>query len=413
MDHLTALPYPARSPIFDALNPADLMTAKKLSWALRCQVSQYERTTFGLNAIYGPFFKSFDDIERFRTFQSDSGALVSGSVLVRVLSRRGFTPSDLDLFVRTGRVLDSGKLLGSLGYKFKPLSTVMEGKRVKSLEQSPVFPEAVDAALASHHPGAGTVAERYDDCSVAGVFNFRNEDGMNVQVVATKGEPVEAILGFYSTLVMNVATATQVVSLYPMTSFVKRWAMYLRPYTWSVIHARIKYEFRGWQSVDMVTAAQAASVDNELSVKTRWFGDRHCWIIDLPPLANPVSKRDAFHSLKVTSWSLRYSAVSGARILVNRMTLPSLSSSYVITWEAERAVWHHPCFRSLDPSRVAEVIRIAPPSDPGDEDASSVSGVARLEGDGPGEVPDIAVGDEVVETDVAQDDDSVRTRFFA
>ncbi|KAK7019647.1 hypothetical protein VNI00_018032 [Paramarasmius palmivorus] len=375
-DSLSSLPYPAQAPLFDSLGPDDLMRVKRVSWALRCEVERYEKAAFGINVLYGPFFESNGDIERFRIVQGKYGALVSGSALVRVLSRERFDPSDLDVFVNKDGILEVGKLLVTLGYSFLPLATVQEGSRKTSVEQSSDFVLAVEAEFSTKAPNTGTVAERYDESAVAGVFNFLNKRGKQIQLVATRGEPIEAILGFYSTLVMNVATATQVVCMYPITSFVRRWALYLRPYTWSVIRARIKYEIRGWKSMDLVTADEAADVENELSVKTRWFGDKHCWVINLPPLQTPL-QFDAYRSLRVTSWSLRYSAVAGARIVMNSMHLPSLSDTYVVTWEAERAVWHHPCFRSLDPCYTEDVVRIVVP----DEGAASSQDVDDHEED--------------------------------
>ncbi|KAK7044047.1 hypothetical protein VNI00_007762 [Paramarasmius palmivorus] len=369
------------------------MVLKKVSWSMRHEVSQYEKTVFGLEALYGTFFEKPEDIEAFRVYQAKSEALVSGSALVRVLSRGEFDPSDLDVFVNLVYVLGLGDLLRRFGFRFVPFSTVFDGRRRKSVQQDPDFKKAVQAEFSSRSPNTGTVAERYDDYTIAGVFNFENDDHRRIQIVATRHEPIEAILGFYSTLVMNVATATQIISLYPSTSFVRRWALYLKPYSWAVVRARMKYELRGWRPWDLVTAEQAVALDSELSIKTRWIGDRHCWVVDLPPMATYNPPAGSYRSLMTTSWNLRYPASTGARLVVNRMSSVCAPRSHVITWEAERSVWNHPCFALLHGESGERVVKVTVTSEEESDFPSDESTDGSVDG-GEGDSSELSPGDE-------------------
>ncbi|KAK7049471.1 hypothetical protein VNI00_005502 [Paramarasmius palmivorus] len=242
--------------------------------------------------------------------------------------------------------MSMGQEIQDLGYKFTPLPTVMEGKRKKSEQQMEVFEEAVVAELSSWVPNTGDIADRYKNTAVAGVFNFLNDDGMKIQLVATKGEAIEAILGFHS--MMNIATAMHLISLYPTTSFLNNEAIYLKEFSPSVIKAVQKYEQRGWSTVTMITAENALDVGSEVSFKTRWIGDPHCWITELAEIPNFKVPPGAYRGLWVVSWHHFCPGPQSIRIILNRFQSKSLKRTYVVTWEAERAIWSHHCFRMLE-----------------------------------------------------------------
>ncbi|KAK7051110.1 hypothetical protein VNI00_005222 [Paramarasmius palmivorus] len=324
------------------MTPSDIEVFRKVSSSTRSQVQCYDRVVFGENSIYGAFFTSPEDILKFRIEQAATGAIVSGSVIVKVLSRLRFKPADLDVFVKGCHALRVGNVLVLLGFKFAPLAAVRDGNRLRSVEQSPDFAAAVETELRSCNPNTGTVEDRYENTTIAGVFNFEREGGARIQIVATRGEPVETILGFHSTAVMNIATATQVISLYPRTTFVHHKSLFLRPPNQAVFNARVKYTSRGWSCVDTIPAVDYLEYGSELSGCTRWVGDPRCWTINLTPLPQDASLDSAYAHLLTTSWNIRQIDATSARIVKTRLTSPLLSNSYVVTWEAEQAKHEDP-----------------------------------------------------------------------
>ncbi|KAK7020667.1 hypothetical protein VNI00_017657 [Paramarasmius palmivorus] len=352
MRTLNSLPDTAQSPIFDELPAKDLARVRATSRAIRGQLNMYDKSTFGIEKLYGHFFPTESEQTTFRKKQAQTEALVSGSTLVKVLSRENFVPSDLDVFLNHANVMSLGQCIKELGYEFDPLPTVIEGNRTKSVQQMAVFEEAVVVELATWKPNTGDIADRYEGSAIAGVFNFKKGEQKRIQLVATRSDPIEAILGFHSTLVMNIATATHLIALYPATSFIDKQAIYLKDFSSSVIKAVKKYEQRGWETVDMISAEEALHAKSERSFKVRWVGDSHSWITklaDIPGFAVPV---DAYKTLWVTSWHLYCPEPRSIRVMLNKLKSRSLQRTYTIVWEVERAVWAHPCFQMLE-----EVIR--------------------------------------------------------
>ncbi|EEB91118.1 hypothetical protein MPER_10578, partial [Moniliophthora perniciosa FA553] len=224
----------------------------------------------------------------------------------------------------------------------------------ESVQQDDDFFKAFESETLKWSPNTGSVADRYEATTIAGVFNFRNSMGNVIQLVATKVEAIEVILGFHSTLVMNIATAHEVISLYPNMSFIQFKSLYLLDTSQQkVAEAKMKYEQRGWETTTMISAVDALNPNSEISLKTRWIGDKHCWIIKMIPIEGVLPT--CYDNFKVTSWCLSYPLEDGARVIRNRMKSTWLNSQYVITWEAERAAMQHPCFCILQEVAQAEL----------------------------------------------------------
>lgn len=182
--------------VFDAMSPAGLAKIKSLSRDHRELELRYERTTFSLHRLYGRFFDP-STVASFRKVQLDTEALVSGSAVVKFLSRSSFTPSDLDVFSNLQHVVRLGRFLMDAGYVYVPMSTVVIGGVKISEQQHLDFEDAVRLESLKSSPNTGTLADRYEFTAIAGVFNFMKKD-LKVQLVACRNEPVEVVLGFYS-----------------------------------------------------------------------------------------------------------------------------------------------------------------------------------------------------------------------
>ncbi|KAK7036599.1 hypothetical protein VNI00_011532 [Paramarasmius palmivorus] len=179
--------------------------------------------------------------------------------------------------------------------------------------------------------------------SVLAVYDFANKEGKVVQVVVVEREIMEAVLSFHSTLVMNIATATEVVSLYPKASFVEGEILYLND-TPATQLARAIYESRGWRR-KYLTAVDHLALDSELSMKVRWFGDRHTWFQQLPDLQDATHSWHDTAQLRVSSWSMISIGRRKATVMLASLNRDDLRRCYTVLAEAALSVREHPCFK--------------------------------------------------------------------
>ncbi|KAK7044045.1 hypothetical protein VNI00_007760 [Paramarasmius palmivorus] len=379
---------------------------RRVSSSVRQQVTEYDAVAFCLNNLYGPFFHA-DKITEFRRVQAKTRALVSGSALVSFLSRGAFEPSDLDVFVPCPGLLLIGEFLLDEGFTFEPIGARSEDEQ--SLSRRELFTKMVSAPRSSWLEDVKTILdESYDELTLGGVFNFVSEGGKTVQLIGTKCEPIEFILQFYSSkffsafqlqrllltseaLVMNIATPTRVISMYPFTSFVLKDALYLKYPSDRVVDARFKYEKRGWTSSSMISADTALDPDHELSTKTRWVGDRNCWIVQFPPVPGFPDAEESYRSLGITSWHLYCPTHNGVRVQTNKMEADYLPYPLVITWEAERAVWRRECLLAASPgSTFSRGVQTSPVSDTSGDSGDDMSDAEVSE----------ALGDAIIDHDM-------------
>ncbi|KAK7019815.1 hypothetical protein VNI00_017904 [Paramarasmius palmivorus] len=346
MTALINLPHLALTPVYDALPIDNLFNARKVSSTVRRQIEEYTSVTFGLNRLYGSFFSSAEDILQFRLVQHETRALVSGTSLVYVLSRSGYPLTDLDVFLPFGCVEKFGLFLLRAGYRCSPVDLSSDDPEVLLRKQEAALLDMLAAGV--RDTDKLVLTDGYKANHVSTAFVFDRLDGKRIQLVGTKTEPIHAILGFYSTLVMNVATSNDLISLYPNTSFVQHAALYVQDITPPIQDARKRNEERGWVPISMVSARTSLESKDELSFKTRWVGDQHCWVFPLPPLAELAGQPDAYRTLSVTSWLLHSPAPGTLRVVFNRLDSDVMRSQFVINWDEDREKWVYNCFRNMD-----------------------------------------------------------------
>ncbi|KAK7021998.1 hypothetical protein VNI00_017100 [Paramarasmius palmivorus] len=225
-DCFSNLPHTAQTPILDALPIKDVINLQQVSSTCKEYLRGYRRVTFDDKQLYGQFFDKQEHIISFRKKQAECRALVSGSALALMLGRSPHKPHDLDIFTPMIYVDNMEAFIGTTGYKRadnEECTSQQATERTRNAETlSDDTLEELDA-----EDNTEDVAE-YNQHAVETVLTFQHDNGQRLQIIGTKVEPIDAILGFYSTLVMNVATATKVISLYPYTSFVEQKAVYLK-----------------------------------------------------------------------------------------------------------------------------------------------------------------------------------------
>ncbi|KAK7054463.1 hypothetical protein VNI00_003661 [Paramarasmius palmivorus] len=269
--------------------------------------------------LYGGFLKE-EDVEEFRKMLQKTRAIVSGSVLVARISQHPFEPRDLDLFVKDKGTLEVGDFLGRRGFKFTPLSERQVGTRRESKQQPTGFAEAVDTEFAEWNPNTGNVADRYKCCHLAGVFNFTNEEGKTIQVIATRCTPVEAILRFHSTAVMNFATANEVTCLFPTLTFIEKKNLVVRDANSSAVSDCIrKYERRGWTTITQLSAFEALASNSDTRAFGRKVGDCRTWKIDITPRTNGEGEEPYTQE---HSWTLAFPTKDETRLRYKTVHAP-------------------------------------------------------------------------------------------
>ncbi|KAK7037371.1 hypothetical protein VNI00_011121 [Paramarasmius palmivorus] len=389
MRNLLYMPHTIQSPIFDNLPIQDLIKFRTLSKHAFMDVQEYYKRTMGPSALYGKAFPNEQECIAFRAVLREAGAIVSSFALVYILSRRPPRPAIIYVYLPSNYVSKLGGFLSQKSFNYEPLPAKVVDKQVLPA-QAENFQAAVEIEHRRQRPNTGHMHELCDDSTISGVFCFTKKD-QSIYVVGTRTEPFEVILSFHSTLFMNIATADQFVSLYPKTSFVDQQALILKdlsPLTRSAIET---FESDGWSTFNMSSAIRSLDPGDELSHRTRWVGDDHCWTT-APNQHHANSEQ--YRSFEVSSWQLACPGIDSTIVTHERLEHRFFSQTYPLTWEAERAVWAHPCFFDLDPNNAAE---------DGDSDAgASIEDSDLSDGDSETSVTTTASLLESVEAEMAQ-----------
>ncbi|KAK7036589.1 hypothetical protein VNI00_011522 [Paramarasmius palmivorus] len=346
-DFLASLPYPAQTRTFHHTPLEDLIQIRTLSSNLSADVAQYYKAAFGSARLYGVFFPEQGIRHKFRKQVAQAGALLSGEAILHILNRDDTEPTHIDVYAPHTQTLPLGHILEEAAYKFMPLPTRRAWGRTYDA-QPPVFEPATRAEFSKGVPNTADIDQFCDDSTVAGVFVFKNSKEKTIRLISTRSQPIEPILSFHSTILMNFATSTQYFSLYPKTTFVDKRILKLQTPTHTIQNVHAEFEKKGWSVFGQLTGEQSLHPDHELSLQTRWVGDTHTWIIDMDAIDEA---EDEYQTLRVTSWDLGSYDIAGPQIILHRLESRYLLSSYTMSAEAEQAVWRHPCFRRIHGNR--------------------------------------------------------------
>ncbi|PBK87465.1 hypothetical protein ARMGADRAFT_856099, partial [Armillaria gallica] len=167
----------------------------------------------------------FTDIESFRELQRCTGLLVSGSVALSIFERVRYRNTDIDLYV--------------LSDQWKPVTSFMlrSGYQLVSANSKDRRYEWDSRHYLGYHlPGISAIVDFIDDA------------GRQAQVIFAVYSPLDVVLGFHSTVVMNVISHSGAVCLYPYSTFVLRRSIVFG-YTASEdkrVDITQKYGRRGW-----------------------------------------------------------------------------------------------------------------------------------------------------------------------
>ncbi|KAK7444300.1 hypothetical protein VKT23_015312 [Stygiomarasmius scandens] len=256
----------------------------------------------------------------FRSVQALTGAVISGSTALQFFARAHWTASDLDVYVEHSSGYLMALFLISIGYDFEPTNS-----------QNWSISDAYDQI---------NLTEVYDDGrGFACVFNF-HRGSSKIQLITATYSPIDIILNFHSTVVMNLITARHAFCLYPQASFEEHTSLITfrdegidRNFAWE------KYVERGWTLVNADGSlwgvwnnedAPTLPLDSFQLSKPRHIGDRFSWTIKLSPLR--TAARDYTQDTLTWISSLPYSIPRPLIVTASRDNLELFTAhSWILT----------------------------------------------------------------------------------
>ncbi|KAG9223952.1 hypothetical protein CCMSSC00406_0004432 [Pleurotus cornucopiae] len=207
------------------------------------EVQAYYHRNYSLNLILEPFIPS-RYIPAFRRLQKENGLVVSGSAALQFFTRVTYPESDLDLYVEYARALEIGKWLESevgctaLNHQGEAhpfyrtfsryVTSDFNSDRLPSLEPCyTTLPGDKGSAVPADPAQSGAdITEHYNFKGMRAVVSFLSPvSSRTIQLIICRHNIMEVILGFHSTVVMNLITASYAYSLYGEETLEKKLAL--------------------------------------------------------------------------------------------------------------------------------------------------------------------------------------------
>ncbi|OAX33835.1 hypothetical protein K503DRAFT_804062 [Rhizopogon vinicolor AM-OR11-026] len=312
----------SRAPIYDLilcdLSPHTLVRLSRTCRVAHMAVACFFRRAYNINQHLSHYFP---DPLQFRSLQARTGLVVSGSNALQFLDRTFYPTSDLDLYSHPGHVYEVLEWIESIGYEYHP-----------SINQNEDWHNSVSAdwdgttqrvtELRGRDPDGHLDQLLYPQ--IKDVFTFKRSVTIHggtvelkVQIIETTCNPVDTILNFHLTCVMNIITFDAAYSFYPVATFEQRITLLIPGSSSNRLDAVQKYVARGWRvyaafrPVDIVHPSESPFIPN----KTRWVGDHHCWSISLDttgvnprPTLSPSSERFSWDPSLHNGWTVKCAA---------------------------------------------------------------------------------------------------------
>ncbi|SJL13930.1 uncharacterized protein ARMOST_17381 [Armillaria ostoyae] len=263
-----------------------------------------------LTRVLSPYFNAARR-QLFVELQRLTEALILGSTAISFFNDRNYRDSDLDVYVEHDKHESLIDFLLDQGYTYIPSHSNSNGLDTLLFPPSPTNHLRVEFDVA-----------QYDSESVLFVFNFKKDDsGRCVQIIATSHCPLNTILNFHSTCVMNFISHCYAISLYPDATFIYNVALAnFRQHGQNDTTPTDKYKRRGWKYGTRRKCGRA--LDHRDVV--RRVGDEFCWVVDLrEKIYDP-------HYLQCNSWTLHYTCEDHIRMDFGVIQSLLLNSSYCV-----------------------------------------------------------------------------------
>ncbi|KAG9311289.1 hypothetical protein JVU11DRAFT_8377 [Chiua virens] len=302
----------ACAPIYDPIL-SSLSLHALIQVALTCRVAyhavaNYKSRAFNINRHLSRYFL---DPVAFRSLQAKTNTLISGSNALQFLDRSFYPESDLDLYTHPGHTFELAQFLVQVErYTFVPTGHQPTDWRTAIPEKWDGTQKRVRMEWDEDEP------LEYPLKGITGVFTFQkpspSEGTLKVQVIEAAASPVEAILHFHSTCVMNLISSDAAYALYPMATLVERTGLGM-PRGASAHEAIAKYIARGWRIYFSPRPSDLAYSSDPpfLLDQPRWVGDKHTFVIPFDqngvqprPTLSPGSEPLTFDPVRCYGWRL-------------------------------------------------------------------------------------------------------------
>ncbi|KAJ3926441.1 MAG: hypothetical protein NXY57DRAFT_966528 [Lentinula lateritia] len=294
------LPIETCDAILDCLPPRDIFALGKCSKTARFNVMHYKQRVFSVQYAYRNFF-SIDEIAEFQKIQSSIALLVSGSTVLEFFNREVYN-GDLDMYCHFRLCKPAAEWLIGRGYLFEPV----EGQ-VSDFDNA--FSEVYDKECTTTEvivvPNDSDIRD-YTFDTIAAVWNFIRGSS-RIQLIATRGSPLETIFSFHSTCVMNIFTHRAAYCLFPKLTLEDKTTLLIdlqAPLNMRDMCPIRKYQDRGFSVVHRPTFEEACDPSSSISfLALRYVGDAHCCRIPFHDLGGNLSSVDIIES---NSWDMAY-----------------------------------------------------------------------------------------------------------
>ncbi|KIK56018.1 hypothetical protein GYMLUDRAFT_174917 [Collybiopsis luxurians FD-317 M1] len=251
------------------------------------EMLNFSRLAFDLTQVLSQFFLD-QEIIQFRVIQALTRMVISGSTALQFLQRESYPNSDLDIYVEHCFAHIVGHFLMSLHYTFDPQNNSRNN-----------FDTAITAI---HLRSEADPVHQYSLSHIARVYNFVKGANQRIQLITAVFSPLDIILNFHSTVVMNVISYSHAYSIYPHATFEDRTSLICSCKEGPELDQALqKYINRGWTIINADgdlkghypadhTPTHADPGDRLASFqvgKERRLGDRHTWVLPLAPIPTP------------------------------------------------------------------------------------------------------------------------------
>ncbi|TEB35065.1 hypothetical protein FA13DRAFT_1728861 [Coprinellus micaceus] len=263
---------PAYNVVLACLSPADIIRLGKTCRLLRDAVASFQSLAYNINRHLEHFVS---DPLALRKLQVKYKFLISGSNALQFLDRTFYYGSDLDIFVYPENVKELGShLIDHEGYIFQHSE-----KQEPKYEDVAITPRNLSVLHRTASQGEFVYNSQLSD-----LLKFKNKKrDLEIQLISCRRSPLDCILYFHSTPVVNFITADMAYSLYPKATFDKRIALQFG-YEWHEATGKAykKYAERGWEFFSKLTWDKAKEIQPCTIPDTiRYLDDEHTWRVPL------------------------------------------------------------------------------------------------------------------------------------
>ncbi|KAI0349679.1 hypothetical protein OH77DRAFT_1490395 [Trametes cingulata] len=310
--------------LFSHVSARTLLRLDRLCRLAHSAVGTYMKAAFDVNTLLARFFS---DPLGFRVLQAHTGTLVSGSSALQFFDRTFYPASDLDLYVYPRHRREVGRWILDAGYAFSP------GRGQDADFEIAVMRNPQSRGLHYVMPG------------VSGILTFyrmHRERRLKVQIIVARRTPMEVILGFHSTCVMNVISFERAYCIFPLATLERRVSLLAyssQGRSTRRVEGLDKYTARGFHMLAYLPLADLV-LPHKLAPFTfgpRWLGDRDTWVIKLDtthipptPPPNPYSTARTCDPAVLCNFFVRYDLTDGAIMELCVLESPVLRYSYVL-----------------------------------------------------------------------------------